>query len=420
MKYIREKARDVYLHNTQVENIFINEYLPAAPGDFVKVYIYASMYAGFDMEMNDQMIARQLGLTEKQVADAWIYWEKMGAIRKVYFDEKGDLDFTVEFLDLRQQMYGKNTEPVAPSSRGEEKVYGDQQLKELFADVEKVLERSMSSTDVQKVIGWIVDEHIDPELVLYCFRYCAEKSKTNMRYIETVLHNWVAEGHLSVEDISLHLQETDQRHYQRKRIMKALGFNRGVTEAERQMIDRWFDEYGFSMERILDACSKTAGISNPNFNYVNKVLMGWRKEADNRGTDVNRKINVTNAQLKQYYEYLRMKGDEEAAARREEVYRLIPRIREIDDHYRELGAMMSKALISGRAEHGQEMREEMDALSMERAVLLTDNEFEMDYTDHRYRCAKCHDTGVTDLGERCECVPIRLEEAEAWLREQGN
>ena len=64
MKYIREKSRDVYLQGTQVENIFINEYLPAAPGDYVKVYIYASMYAGFDMEMNDQMIARQLGLRE--------------------------------------------------------------------------------------------------------------------------------------------------------------------------------------------------------------------------------------------------------------------------------------------------------------------------------------------------------------------
>lgn len=419
MKYIREKSRDVYLQGTQVENIFINEYLPAAPGDYVKVYIYASMYAGFDMEMNDQMIARQLGLSEKQVGDAWTYWEKMGAIRKIYFDASGELDFTVEFLDLRQQMYGKNDEPLPAPKRGEEKVFGNEQLKETFGQIEKIMERSMSSTEVRKVISWIVDEHISGDLVLYCFRYCAEKGKTNMRYIETVLHNWVAEGHTSVEEISLHLQETDQRHYQRKRIMQALGFNRGITETEREMIDRWFDEYGFSMERILDACSKTSGISSPNFNYVNKVLLGWRKESESRGTDVNRQVNVTNAQLKQYYEYLRLKGDEEASQRRSEVYASIPRIREIDERYRELGAMMSKALISGRAEEGHEIREQMESLSMERAVLLTDNEYEMDYTDHRYLCEKCHDTGVTDLGERCTCVPVRLEEAEVWLKQQG-
>ena len=134
---------------------------------------------------------------------------------------------------------------------------------------------------------------------------------------------------------------------------------------------------------------------------------------------MNRQVNVTNAQLKQYYEYLRLKGDEEASQRRSEVYASIPRIREIDERYRELGAMMSKALISGRAEEGQEIREQMESLSMERAVLLTDNEYEMDYTDHRYLCEKCHDTGVTDLGERCTCVPLRLEEAEVWLKQQG-
>ena len=37
MNFIRRKNRECFLHDTQVENIFINEYLPAAPGDYVKV-----------------------------------------------------------------------------------------------------------------------------------------------------------------------------------------------------------------------------------------------------------------------------------------------------------------------------------------------------------------------------------------------
>ena len=40
MSFTREKIRDFYLLATDVENIFINEYMPAAPGDFVKVYLY--------------------------------------------------------------------------------------------------------------------------------------------------------------------------------------------------------------------------------------------------------------------------------------------------------------------------------------------------------------------------------------------
>ena len=55
-----------------------------------------------------------------------------------------------------------------------------------------------------------------------------------------------------------------------------------ATEAERQMMDAWFDQMGYTMERVLEACNKTAGISSPNFNYVNKVLENWSSEAQRR------------------------------------------------------------------------------------------------------------------------------------------
>ena len=35
----------MYLGDMPLENIFINEFLPIAPGDFVKVYLYARLYA---------------------------------------------------------------------------------------------------------------------------------------------------------------------------------------------------------------------------------------------------------------------------------------------------------------------------------------------------------------------------------------
>ena len=60
------------------------------------------------------------------------------------------------------------------------------------------------------------------------------------------------------------------------------------------------------------------------------------------------------------------------------------------------------------------IREQMDRLSEERAVTLTDNGYSLDYTDVQYKCQKCNDTGITDLGERCTCVPERMEEAAVW------
>ena len=45
MNFKTERIKDFYLLATEVENIFINEYLPQAPGDYVKVYLYALLYA---------------------------------------------------------------------------------------------------------------------------------------------------------------------------------------------------------------------------------------------------------------------------------------------------------------------------------------------------------------------------------------
>ena len=40
--------------------------------------------------------------------DAWDYWEKMGVIRKRYLTEGGQRDFAVEFINLKELLYGKH------------------------------------------------------------------------------------------------------------------------------------------------------------------------------------------------------------------------------------------------------------------------------------------------------------------------
>lgn len=82
MNFKRQQRKDYYLLDTDVENIFINEYMTSAPGDFVKIYLFALMYAGLDETMNNEIIAKQLGLREEDVLKAWTYWEEMGVIRK--------------------------------------------------------------------------------------------------------------------------------------------------------------------------------------------------------------------------------------------------------------------------------------------------------------------------------------------------
>lgn len=422
MNFIKEKIKDFFLLDTKVENIFINEYMPSAPGDFVKVYLYASMYAEHGLEITEKAIAKQLGLSEEKVREAWEYWEERGVIRKRYFDTQGNVSFIVEFLSLKEQLYGKNTAPVrgeASRPKGDN-VFGNPEVKVMFKDIEKALGRTLDSSELGQIMKWLTDYGASPEVVFTAVKYSIDKNKTSMRYIESVVKGWTEEGLQSTDQISEKLQEMDERYYRYRRVLKALGFTRNATEAEKEMMDNWFERMGYSMDRVLEACTKTAGISSPNFNYVNKVLENWRDEAQSKGVDVNTKIVVTQAVLNQYYDYLRDKAEKEAEERKQEVYQKLPRIKDIDEEIRRMGSQLSKALILGSSENeSKKINSIMDELAAERAVVLTENNFEMDYTDIKYACEKCSDTGMTDLGERCSCIKQRTEEAEIWIKKKS-
>ncbi len=61
--------------------------------------------------------------------------------------------------------------------------------------------------------------------------------------------------------------------------MKYLGYvNRLPTEKEKKIIDKWFEEYKFTMELVLRGCENSAKTSNPNINYIDGVLSSWYRK----------------------------------------------------------------------------------------------------------------------------------------------
>jgi DNA replication protein DnaC len=112
------------------------------------------------------------------------------------------------------------------------------------------------------------------------------------------------------------------------------------------------------------------------------------------------------AEINRYYELLREKEEREADQRRAEVYEKLPQIREIDEEESRLGVSLSRLVVSDRIDKQEEIRkikDTIDNLSAQKAFLLTDHDFELDYMDVRYRCPKCKDTGMLETGERCPC-----------------
>lgn len=421
MNFIREQIKDYYLLDTGIENIFINEYMLSAPGDYVKIYLFAFMYAGLGADMDNTKIAKQMEIPEEDVRKAWIYWEKAGVIRRHRKNTEDSQDYQVEFLSLKKLLYGKKQkeqkkEPQEVQRNNTKVLLSDKNIQGMYKSIERITGRILNGTEMMEILSWINDYDAAPEVIVYAYSYCKAKEKDNIRYVSAVVKRWTEEGLHDVLAVEEYFKQTDRRHQRYKRIYRALGFTRNATEEEMRIMDRWFDKMGFSLDKVLEACGKTSGIPNPNINYVNKILTSWYEEKTGQSTGGSRK-KVSASTVQKYYSYLRNQEEEEAEARKREVYQKIPKIREIEEKMNSYRMNISKVYLSGREDRVSEVKKlqnRIDDLNRERAVLLTDNDFELDYMDIHYKCKICKDTGTNDEGGHCECYVLRAKEAELW------
>lgn len=407
MGFRREQINDYFLLDTGVENIFINEHMASAPGDFVKVYLLALMYAGLSLDITNEEIARHLSLEHEDVLKAWTYWEKIGAVKKIKKNPDDKFDYDIEFVVLKEQLYGKSSRKVYTADQNIHAQMADKEIKDMFTAIENITGRVISGTELMEVLSWINDYGASPEVVVYGYSYCMQKKKKDIKYIAAVIKAWTAEGLRDVISVEKHLSENEKRQYLYNRVFRALGFSRNATEEERRIMDTWFETMEFTLDKVLDACSKTSGITNPNINYVNKVLINWYEDRKSGGSGSGGgKAELTGGEIMKYYEALRQKNEADAEERRRAVYDAVPRIREIEDELTDISSEMSKIIISDRVDRKsvtERLRNRMDALNTERAFLLTDNGFEIDHMDVKYRCPECRDTGMLETGERCQC-----------------
>lgn len=426
MSFKKAKVKDFYLFSTDVENIFINEYMPGAPGDFVKVYLYGLLYAQTGAPMDDATFAKQLRLPPASIRDAWKYWEEMGIVRCRKKSEKEDAACSceIEFLNLRAMMYGSGEaqqgDPL-PGERTAEQIADklcSHAVKDFIRELENCTGRLFDpQKELPEILSWEKDFHTSKEVILKAFAYCSERQKTSLAYIKKVVMGWSERGIQTAEDAERYLEEAGVRQARYKRVLQSLGLNRGVTEAEKRMMDTWFEDMHYSIERVLEACDRTLSAANPNLRYVNKVLENWYEEAKARGLDVNQKVTVTQAVLNKYYEFLRGEAEKKAQEHRQEVYQKLPRIEDIDRTRKELGSRLARGMLTGMTDsQKKEIRQQMRGLEEERAFLLTENNYPLDYTDVQYSCQKCGDTGFDENGQRCSCAGQRTGEAELWQK----
>ena len=314
---------------TAVAKEFIDTYMAAANGEYVKVYLYVLRHQGEDITI--ELIADALNHTESDVRRALSYWKKAGVLTaseqgqpvqgEPVRPESGGHTFTrgqdggqAAVPDLRVEPFQRETgtagraevrgmtgmrepavvqEPAVVRERtettGQEDgcipVYSTEQVNRLAQDEEfsqllyiaqKYMNKVFTPRDCQVFAYLYEGLSMSSELLEYLVEYCVQNGHISVRYMETVAMSWHEKG------IRTALEAKDySASYNRDSfaVMKAFGINnRKPAAPEQKLMDKWFRDYGFSREVVLEACSRTiTAIHNPSFQYADKILSDWQK-----------------------------------------------------------------------------------------------------------------------------------------------
>jgi DnaD/phage-associated family protein len=277
------------LGNTSIENIFIQEYMPQGNGTAVKVYLMAYFCAKepkYQASWDHFTIAKNLNLPLDEVLRAWEFWEQKEIVRKHVWGSEPD-EYDIEFINLKQ-LYFEKLMPNSQTKR--KKAYSndvaamiatrkDETTNRMFNQISSLTRRPLVAVEMSSVLNWIRDYNMAPDVVVEAFRLAYEKkTRPNIRYVEGIIRNWYDMGITHPTELESHLEKREVDFHAQNAIRKALGLARPLTQKELAMIKVWTKEWELALELIVKACDENIKITNPNFNYTNKILERWKAE----------------------------------------------------------------------------------------------------------------------------------------------
>ena len=271
---------------TLLSNIFIDDYMPEANGEFVKVYIYllralSTTPVSFTLEQ----MADHLLCTERDILRALKYWSRqellaldfaadksLRGIALLLPKAKASAEDETAAAALKQAVPAKAA-PLTPDRVKELKQNED--IIQLLYIAEQYLGKTLTPTETRKILFFYDELHMSVDLIDYLIEYCVGRDHRSIRYIETVAMAWKEEGITTVEMAKDSTSRYSKEYFS---VLKAMGItNRNPSDAEISLINTWTRDYGFAMELIQEACSRTVlQTGQPSFAFADKILQRWK------------------------------------------------------------------------------------------------------------------------------------------------
>lgn len=246
-KFSNEYLIDTF---TLVDNVFINDYLPRADENAIKVYLYG-LYQSKILVGNDNSLERfalLLGIDVNEVKKAYDYWRDLGLVRII-----STAPFSVEYLPTSTFSY-------------KPKKYKPEKYTSFLSAIQNLFpERPFTPNELIKYVEVIEDYKLSEEAMLMVASYCVNLKGNNIHsnYVLTVAKSWAMEGATTLEKVEAKLKEHESNSENIRKVFFALGIKTPADFDDKQTYIKWNTSWGYSEECILyvaEMCKKRGGI----------------------------------------------------------------------------------------------------------------------------------------------------------------
>ncbi len=275
-------SSDIATSFTTVSDIFIDQYMPKANGEFVKVYLYLLRATGSGAGIATiSEIADHFSNTEADIIRALNYWASEG-ILQVQTGADGQIiginlcslsvsgmqaaqsniqsavadnaaqnslqnsvvnnavqNISTANIRMQDSVVEKLKSQTPDKAASSQKEYTLDEIKEfrknpdiseLFFIIETYLKHTLSSSDTNMVLYWLDELHFSTDLVEYLVEYCITKGHSSLRYMNKVALGWADAGIKTVDQAKDDAAAHSQIYYS---VMKALGITgRNLVDSE--------------------------------------------------------------------------------------------------------------------------------------------------------------------------------------------
>lgn len=335
-------SSDIATSFTTVSDIFIDQYMPKANGEFVKVYLYLLRATGSGAGIATiSEIADHFSNTEADIIRALNYWASEG-ILQLHSGADGQImginlcSLSVSGMQAAQSNIQSAVADNAAQNNLQNSVVNNATKNNLQNGVVNNAAQNISTTNIRMqdsvveklksqtpdkaassqkeyTLDEIKEFRKNPDISELFFiietylKHTLSSTDTNMvlywldelhfstDLVEYLVEYCITKGHSSLRYMNkvalgwadAGIKTVDQAkddaaaHSQiYYSVMKALGITgRNLVDSEVSLINKWVGEYGFDIELVKAACNKTiSAIQKPSFEYTDSILANWRKK----------------------------------------------------------------------------------------------------------------------------------------------